>query len=318
MQRTDVETGKKPVELRKLSNKTKAKLRQATKKVVVIAETKVTKHIKNLTNKVWVNQDIKNRLNINFKARLSPAIDTSLDLSRKIKKAAKKARIETIAVPQKVSKLVRLRPIKLISKETLAKIEISKNLEELAKLSKAANIKKDKSKGNSLVCITNNTDFKRLPKPEALPYVQDAGWKYCSKEQYKTWLKIQASKVEYLKPKVLTKEEQKTAKDFVNYGARKYRRLFKKKEKQPTFSKETKAELEEIASKKERLSFRRGRLGEPTFVKKIKKEITQLVQIPDKVIKVCQAINVLPKGIKAWTKYKHRCNKNKEVSDTKK
>ena len=318
MQRINVETGKKPVELRKLSNKTKAKIRQAAKKIVAIVENKVSKHKKNLTNKVWVKQDVLNRLNINFKALLSPTLDTSLALSRKLKKAVKKARIETIVIPQKVSKLVRLRPIKLISKETLAKIEISKNLEELAKLSKAANIKKDKSKGNSLVCITNNTDFKRLPKPEALPYVQDAGWKYCSKEQYKTWLKIQSTKVEYLKPKVLTKEEQKEAKNFVNYGTRKYRRLFKKKEKQPTFSKETKAILEESASKKERLSFKRGRLGEPMFVKKIRKEITQLVQVPTKVVKVCQAINILPKGIKAWTKYKHRCNKDKSVSDTKK
>lgn len=152
---------------------------------------------------------------------------------------------------QKVNKKIRLRPITLMSKHTSDFLDIIlPKLKEvvIAKKELCAEMRKAKEQRlnpNRLVCLQKGMEVKRIPLGESVSFVQDAGWKFISKQEYKTILKAAPSTVTYLKVVKQTKELREKQKKFTNFNSRSARRYSKLKTGEITFSKTIKAELEE-------------------------------------------------------------------------
>ena len=293
-------------ELNKKSAKAKAKKRaeeRANQPVIPVKLTKKQNRIAGLP---------KNRAN-NYKQRFNAILSASTvemgSLSRKEKKALKRAKNDEslrLDNPQKINKKERIRPIKLITDATLLAIKARAEQQKLtAKITKGS--KADKvAKGKSLVCITNGKEYKRLQIMDALPFTQEANWKFCPKSEYKNWVKLQPSKVVTSKEVKLTKKQKEENEKLIVRNARAYARAFKLKQGLNTFSRDTKIKLEEIALTTERIVYKRGKMGEPLPIKKKRKEITQVVVTPVKEVVQTTPVNTLPKSIQKWNKRKFK------------
>ena len=287
------------------------------------------------SEKLVENNRRKYLQNKRLEAAFSGAVPEVKDLPRKQKKVVKKAlksQIQdfdsVITQPQKRNKKIRknsyrlLDPVKrklmLEMMELEAKIKASE-----AMLVKKKSLTRQANNENRLVCIMNNKQVKRLPLRDAKVFVEEAGWYYISKSEYKKLYIAPSNGINIIKKlgRKMTIEERKAQQQFVNPQSRRNRRLFEIKLKgEPTFSQKLKIELDDYTiNSKDLVQHRISSEGK--HVVKITKKVPSADWMPPRYglgeykpndsLRVTKHVTLLPKRnkraqVKLWgrTKYK--------------